>query len=168
MSTWWKKDVGPFTKHNTLDFGLPESFTIYTGDCPSRRDGDSAHDQTKAMSWNGFAHLHNCEKDPYYLTICIEYENHLKNEDDGSPSDILLHEYAHAVDAVAHKGFFTSIKCHSALKHEYEISTNKTVSSIIEKYMKNDFHGPTWERFMRAMGLEPSRWVSPPRKAKTE
>lgn len=91
------------------------------------------------------AHTHFCSEDRFYKTICIWNEGLIFNED-GTPSDIMWHEYAHILDADNFKGRFS---CGGAADHIYE--TRVADSS----YLQDFGHGPSWQKIMRDLGQTP-------------
>lgn len=82
-----------------FEFNLPfnEVPHIFVGGC----GGDINHKTDFMGTYNNFpsymeAHTHMCPHDPLYRSICINKKKYILFKD-GSPSDIMWHEYGHVL-----------------------------------------------------------------------
>lgn len=115
------------------DLGLPfpKAKQIYIGKCILSVDPDNL---LGFPSGPYDAHTHTCITSKHYKTICAP-ERFIKNSD-GTPSDLIWHEYGHVLDIAYHMTY-------KQLLDGYQYS--------IEEWRKIS-HGPTFSIVMHRLG----------------
>jgi len=111
------------------------------------------------------AHTHYCPKDPWYQTICIQDEKHVTNSD-GSPSEILMHEYAHVLDSRGLEKTWLKYldKCSAIgnpIAHSFSWQLPEENSAQLKRlqdFLNHEGHGESWEKIMISLGLAPNRF----------
>ena len=103
------------------------------------------------------AHTHMCSKDHYHKVICVWHEEMILNAD-GTPSELMWHEYAHLMDIPNwNNGPEGRMECNP--KDRYH-----TIYFNHKKDKSDDFsHGRTFQKILKGFGYEPGLTVGPPK-----
>lgn len=123
---------------------MPEIKRVYAGKQCISPKFDCHHEPIPPLG----AHTHFCSHDRQFKTICVWHEDMIFNLD-GTPSDLMWHEYAHVIDAENFRGVFTC--------------GDKYHTYAGDKEFQDLGHGPSWEKVMRDLGQIPSRSCEGPK-----
>lgn len=115
---------------------MPELRGIFYGDC----GGDSIHyDKHPLDAPLGGAHTHMCPLDPIYKHICVSELRHILNED-GSPSNLIVHEYGHVLQSFPMAGL-PGYKCVGP-KGKHSVLTFEGINEVLPAGWE---HGKEWQ-----------------------
>lgn len=140
-----------------LGFNFPEVPTIFVGDCGAK---DSHYVKgINVYKWsfsNECAHTHTCPRDPLFRCICITKDD-LIITDMGEPTDLMWHEYCHAVSPVFEGYILYDYECgyDAGIEHTFKPKTDKERDHL-EKLEKewDSGHGRHFKDVALSLGLK--------------
>lgn len=128
-------------KPHELGFNFPEVANIFLDCCGAERL-DPYHFAPIGL-WDT-AHTHKCPLEPLINSICIP-KRYLNNSD-GTPTDMMWHEYGHVLASNSH-----ILLAHSDTVGSH-IVVNKDGAPIDFEEYQDQAHGEEWQQIMVRLG----------------